>query len=67
MTGQETLTTPYKSRIPVWRVDAVTEASFGKSNVTYWFNPELGFVKIMYQNYLKQKLTFELIGMKQYQ
>lgn len=44
-----------------WKIESIATYPFGKSFLDYWFNEELGFVKMNYINYEGQKLNIELV------
>lgn len=44
-----------------WKIKSEATYPFGKSFLDFWFNEELGFVKMNYTNYGGQKLNIELI------
>ena len=43
-----------------WKIEAVSDFRLGKSKLTYWFNVELGFVRMEYLNYGNQQLIIDL-------
>jgi len=52
-------------KIDCWIIKSVSKSSFGKSKLTTFFNEEYGFVKLLYKNYEKEKLIFELIKVEE--
>lgn len=45
-----------------WRIIGSSIGVFGQNSATFWFNEELGFVKLHYKNFKGQTLLFELIS-----
>lgn len=44
-----------------WKVKSIAKFKLGESKFDYWFNEDLGFVKMNYKNYGNQTLEIELI------
>ena len=57
--GYDTVTTAY-GELEAWHINSVTSAGFGTSTHNFWYNTELGFVKMIIKNYAGQLLQFEL-------
>ncbi len=51
--------------INCWVIKSVAKCPSGKSKLITLFNEEFGFVKMEYQNYIKEKLVFELISVEE--
>lgn len=56
----ETTDTQYKTITNCWKIRGISEFPLGKSELVYWFNDTLGFVKLEYKNYGNQMLNIEL-------
>ncbi len=48
-----------------WHISSKSETSQGIIENDFWFNENLGFVKIIYNNYDGQTIKFELISIKE--
>ncbi|WP_370089118.1 hypothetical protein [Ekhidna sp.] len=48
-------------KMQAWHINSTTTAPFGVSTHNFWFNDELGFVKMIINSYAGQTLQFELI------
>ncbi len=48
-----------------WHIKSSAQYDFGKSFLEYWFNQNLGFVKMDYKNYGDQTLSIQLEGVKE--
>ncbi|MGQ1908229.1 hypothetical protein ACT3CE_00435 [Marinifilum sp. RC60d5] len=48
-------------KIDCWIIESTSKSSIGKSTLYSLFTNEYGFVKMVYRNYKKEKLIFELI------
>lgn len=59
--GQETIETTYGQIKDCWKIESTSSFPFGQSKLDYWFDEELGFVKMNYQNYGNQSLDIELV------
>ena len=57
---KESIIVPYGKINDCWKISARSIFDLGESHLEYWFNEKLGFVKFIYVNYGKQKLTIEL-------
>ena len=55
----ESVDTEYRN-MEAWHVTATTTAEFGTSIHDFWFNEDLGFIKMIVRNYAGQLLTIEL-------
>jgi len=51
-----------KEPINFWEVKAKSSFSFGTSHATFLFHPKYGFAEMVYQNYLNETITFQLIS-----
>lgn len=54
------------SKVACWVIKSTSKCSAGKSKLITLFNEDFGFVKMEYQNYEKESLVFELIGVESY-
>jgi len=52
-------------KIDCWIIKSVAKCHLGESKLTTYFNEEFGFVKMVYQNYVNEKLVFELKNMEE--
>ncbi len=50
--------------LEAWHISSVTSAEFGISTHNFWYNEELGFIKMVIKNYEGQLLQFELTEFK---
>ncbi|MFT7150530.1 MAG: hypothetical protein ACI82Q_002396 [Nonlabens sp.] len=62
--GYENIATEF-GELEAWHVSSVTTAEFGTSSHNFWYNMELGFVKMIIKNYAGQLLQFELAEVKE--
>ena len=58
--GYETIVTEL-GEMEAWHVSSFTSAEFGISTHHFWYNMELGFVRMIIKNYAGQLLQFELV------
>jgi len=58
--AKEKIKTPYGVIQNCWRINSEAKYDFGNSYFEYWFNEDLGFVKMEYKNYGNQTLSFIL-------
>ncbi|HEB62341.1 MAG TPA: hypothetical protein ENI82_04230 [Bacteroidetes bacterium] len=61
--GQEMIEIPFGKIKNCWKVKSQAVYPFGVSYFDYWFDEDLGFVKMEYKNYGNQTLSFELAAM----
>ncbi|MEM9340895.1 MAG: hypothetical protein AAGA66_19325, partial [Bacteroidota bacterium] len=61
--GYETVVTEY-GELEAWHISSLASAEFGNSTHDFWYNMELGFVKMIIKNYAGQLLQFELTEVK---
>ncbi len=62
--GYETINTAY-GELEAWHINSIASADFGTSTHNFWYNIELGFVKMIIKNYAGQLLVFELADLKE--
>jgi hypothetical protein len=63
--GKETIETNFGRIENCWKIESKSEFELGESTFDYWFNKELGFVKMKYKNYGKQTLEIDLAEVKE--
>lgn len=62
--GYDTITTSF-AELGAWHINSISQAKFGSSTHTFWYNEEYGFVKMIIKNYQGQILQFELCDVKE--
>lgn len=60
ITGYELVQLPY-GELEAWKIESSTQAKFGNSTHNFWFHHDLGFVKMVINNYANQTLEIELL------
>lgn len=60
VTDYETINTRYGQIVNCWKVESKSQFILGESFFDFWFNEDLGFVKMEYKNYGNQTLSIEL-------
>lgn len=58
--GKEAIKTDFGVIENCWKIESKSSFKLGKSTFEYWFNEELGFVKMNYKNYGNQTLQIVL-------
>lgn len=62
--AKENIKTKYGQIDDCWKIESQATYQFGKSYFDYWFNEDLGFIKMEYKNYGNQTLSIELAEVK---
>ncbi|MFY0690152.1 MAG: hypothetical protein JXQ90_23465 [Cyclobacteriaceae bacterium] len=58
--GQEKVELPIGEIGETWKVVSYNETEVGRNEHTFWFNEDMGFIKMHYKNFAGQTLIFEL-------
>lgn len=61
VTGKKKWMLPSGEKINCWKIESMSEFEFGNSRHTYYFDRELGFVRMEYENYAGESLLIELV------
>lgn len=59
--AKESIDTDYGKIENCWKVESESSYPFGKSDFLYWYNEDLGFVRMNYRNYGGQYLEIDLV------
>lgn len=65
ITAKEAIETAFGKMKNCWKVESKSVFELGESTFDYWFNEELGFVKMNYKNYGNQTLQIELVDVQE--
>lgn len=63
--GKAQVELPFCGKIETWKINVCSKHRKGRSSVTFFFNKDYGFVKMIFKDHSKSSLVMELIQIKE--